>query len=249
MEGELKKWTNYISGWQPRHCVIKGELFYYFNKKGDPPRSKVHLAISRVEDSGSTKFEIDTGCISYFFKAKSVEEKTQWLQAFKAAKFQAEKSIIKGGDNKKKEEAIEINIGATNSLTFPEKLSYIRNLAHKLSTNNTEIHRHLAENYDLGQDEASTTLLNMLSNNKHDGNVFQHEFDQVIAKLSEFSVNINSINAFLNSGDNEVYKKVSIVSRSNRQSFNVNESKGIEVNFNQVIGENSNENQGKLYYN
>ena len=217
MEGEIKKWTNMLLGYQIRYCVITGEMFYYYNKKGEDVKGKVHLGISKLEDSNpdSEKFELDSGSNYYYFKANNLEEKQKWVRAIKEAKFNANKPQNKG----LKANKIANNDNALSrldnfgfepdsnsiSLNLPERLSYIRNLALKLSDNNIKIHKHLAENYDLGQDEPSISLLNMLSDNKHQSNVFQYEFDLLLTKLSGFSINLNNMNTFLNSGNNEIF--------------------------------------------
>jgi hypothetical protein len=35
MEGELLKWTNYYSGWQPRYVTVKDGMLSYYASKDD----------------------------------------------------------------------------------------------------------------------------------------------------------------------------------------------------------------------
>ena len=91
MEGELKKWVNILVRYQQRYCVILGDVFYYYNNKGEEAKGKVHLGISKLEDRSpdSDTFELDSGSNYYYFKANSIDDKKKWVNAIKEAKFNA----------------------------------------------------------------------------------------------------------------------------------------------------------------
>jgi hypothetical protein len=92
MEGILFKWTNYFSFWKQRYFVLRGNILYYYIKKGDRPRGRIHLAVALLNESpeDDTKFELDTGVSIVYLKADSRELKREWIQAIKKAKLDSE---------------------------------------------------------------------------------------------------------------------------------------------------------------
>lgn len=97
MEGEINKWTNYISGWQKRYLNLRGEILYYYEKKGENAKGKVHLAVSKIieNEENEFRFDINTGSYKYYFKTETKEEKQNWIQALKLAKFNADRNLLK----------------------------------------------------------------------------------------------------------------------------------------------------------
>jgi hypothetical protein len=90
MEGMLFKWTNYFSFWKKRYFVLRGNILYYYVKKGDRPRGRIHLAVSILNESPEdvTKFEIDTGVSIVYLKAQNKEMKKEWINAIKRSKLE-----------------------------------------------------------------------------------------------------------------------------------------------------------------
>jgi hypothetical protein len=120
MEGRLFKWTNYFSFWKERYFVLRGNILYYYVKKGERPRGRIHLTIALLNESpeDDTKFEIDTGLSIVYLKADSKEKKTEWLQAIKKAKFDANNN-----NEANKTEIIPVDYGThRNSLGSDDKL-------------------------------------------------------------------------------------------------------------------------------
>ena len=200
MEGHLEKWTNYFSGWQKRYCVIKGEIFYYFHNKGDPARGKVHLSLGKIEDvdKQGTKFDLDTGCNIYHLRTKSVEEKKKWINAFKIAKLEAEKSHKQQDKSKIEDNKMIVKESLNENTPLHLRLSRLRKYASNIEYNGVNIYKHITSSYDLGQDETSITLLSLLSNNKNETRLFNRELLEVLSKLHDFSSNVKYLNSFLN---------------------------------------------------
>jgi hypothetical protein len=93
MEGTLLKWTNYLFGWRERYFVIKGSICYYYIKKGDKPKGRIHLGICQINSTDDTKFELDTGINVVYMKAENKELRDEWVKALKSAKREAENKI------------------------------------------------------------------------------------------------------------------------------------------------------------
>lgn len=102
MEGEINKWTNLMSGWQKRILILKGEILYYYEKKGESAKGRVHLLVSQITEcqDDELKFEVNTGSTIFYFKTETKEEKANWIQALKQAKLNADRSLIKTDPNK-----------------------------------------------------------------------------------------------------------------------------------------------------
>jgi hypothetical protein len=95
MEGNLQKWTNYISTWKERYFVLTGVVLCYYKKRGEAARGKIHMGIATVRDGEDLKFEIDTGVSVIFLQAPDRDSKIAWLQALKKAKVEADKIKLK----------------------------------------------------------------------------------------------------------------------------------------------------------
>jgi hypothetical protein len=120
MEGNLYKWTNYFSFWKERYFVLRGNILYYYIKKGDRPRGRIHLAVALVNESpeDDTKFEIDTGLAILYLKAETKELKQEWIQAIKKSKVEGNNQ-----DLSKNENFISVDYGTQrNSLGGDDKL-------------------------------------------------------------------------------------------------------------------------------
>ena len=143
MEGNLLKWTNYISGWQERFFVLKGPLFYYYYNKNDKPRCKIHLGISTIiEDENCPFFQINTGSNIFFMKAQTETEQSNWIKAIKVGKLEGEKQIRQLNQNQ-----------SSNSLTL------IKDNLDKLKQQNEEIQK-VINNLNTNQIEDINLKLN-----------------------------------------------------------------------------------------
>ena len=88
MEGYLKKWTNFVSGWQSRYFMLKDGILYYCNKKNTPVKGTIHMKICKFEISPNEplKIIINSGTKALHLKTESVSEKLKWLNALRASK-------------------------------------------------------------------------------------------------------------------------------------------------------------------
>lgn len=191
MEGELDKWTNWLGGWKKRYCVVKGEIFYYYNNKGEPVKGKAHLGTSKIEEYSkeSTKFELDTGCAYFHFRASSIDEKKNWLNALKKAKLSADQQLNKGL------EQIE-TIPPQVSTAIPDRMSYLLSLANNLAKSNSNFVQFITTNYEVEQ-ETANQLLDMLKSHNNENNKFIKEIENLSANLNNFALHYNSLSQFL----------------------------------------------------
>ncbi|KAG7472860.1 hypothetical protein MATL_G00113660 [Megalops atlanticus] len=92
MEGVLLKWTNYLSGWQPRYFVLDGAfLDYYISQedvhKGSWGSIKMAACEIKVHPTDSTRMDLDLpGEQSLCLRAQSSGERQRWLVALGSAK-------------------------------------------------------------------------------------------------------------------------------------------------------------------
>uniref|UniRef100_A0A3B5AHZ6 Pleckstrin homology domain-containing family A member 8 n=1 Tax=Stegastes partitus TaxID=144197 RepID=A0A3B5AHZ6_9TELE len=92
MEGVLYKWTNYISGWQPRWFVLEGGTLSYYDSQEDAWKGckgsiKISVCEIQVHSSDSTRFDLTIPGEQYFYlKAINAAERQKWLVALGTAK-------------------------------------------------------------------------------------------------------------------------------------------------------------------
>uniref|UniRef100_A0A3P8SW72 Pleckstrin homology domain-containing family A member 8 n=1 Tax=Amphiprion percula TaxID=161767 RepID=A0A3P8SW72_AMPPE len=92
MEGVLHKWTNYISGWQPRWFVLDGGTLSYYDSQEDAWKGckgsiKISVCEIQVNSSDSTRFDLTIPGEQYFYlKAINAAERQKWLVALGTAK-------------------------------------------------------------------------------------------------------------------------------------------------------------------
>ncbi|XP_061112066.1 pleckstrin homology domain-containing family A member 8-like [Conger conger] len=92
MEGTLYKWTNYLSGWQPRWFVLDGGTLSYYDSQGEAGRGcKGHLQISaceiQVHPSDSRRVDLAVpGQQCFYLRAFNTAERQKWLVAMGTAK-------------------------------------------------------------------------------------------------------------------------------------------------------------------
>jgi hypothetical protein len=100
MEGTLLKWTNYLFGWRERWFVLRGNVLYYYYKKNEKPKGRIHLGVVVLSfTDADTKFELDTGTSVIYIKAGTKELKDSWVQAIKISKLDAENKLSVGNLN------------------------------------------------------------------------------------------------------------------------------------------------------
>ncbi|XP_053312186.1 pleckstrin homology domain-containing family A member 3-like, partial [Spea bombifrons] len=92
MEGFLQKWTNYLSGWQPRYFVLdRGILSYYDSQEdvGKASKGSIKMAVCEIQVHHSDSCRMDLiipreQC--FYLRAESVAERQRWLVALGSAK-------------------------------------------------------------------------------------------------------------------------------------------------------------------
>ncbi|XP_030636959.1 pleckstrin homology domain-containing family A member 8 [Chanos chanos] len=92
MEGVLYKWTNYISGWQPRWFVLaEGTLSYYDSEedawKGCKGSIRISVCEIQVHPTDITRMDlIIPGEQCFYLRALNAAERQKWLVALGTAK-------------------------------------------------------------------------------------------------------------------------------------------------------------------
>ncbi|KAK1896091.1 Pleckstrin like domain containing family A member 8 [Dissostichus eleginoides] len=92
MEGMLHKWTNYISGWQPRWFVLDGGTLSYYDSQEDALKGckgsiKISVCEIQVNPSDSTRVDLTIPGEQYFYlRAINAAERQKWLVALGTAK-------------------------------------------------------------------------------------------------------------------------------------------------------------------
>uniref|UniRef100_A0A672MMB5 Pleckstrin homology domain-containing family A member 8 n=1 Tax=Sinocyclocheilus grahami TaxID=75366 RepID=A0A672MMB5_SINGR len=92
MEGVLYKWTNYISGWQPRWFVLEGGTLSYYDSQEDAWKGckgsiKVSVCEIQVHPSDFTRVDLIIPGEQYFYlRAINAAERQKWLVALGTAK-------------------------------------------------------------------------------------------------------------------------------------------------------------------
>ncbi|CAI4220899.1 unnamed protein product [Auanema sp. JU1783] len=87
-KGILRKWTNYIAGWQDRYFEISNGTISYYKEKEDKAygcRGSVSLrGITIVEhEYDQSAFSLTAGTTHWFLKCESVDEKLTWIRLLK----------------------------------------------------------------------------------------------------------------------------------------------------------------------
>lgn len=164
MEGVLLKWVNYIFGWRERYFVLKGNVLYYYYKKGEKPKGKIHMAVAQLnQTSDPLKFEIDTGINVIYIKSASKEVKDEWIRAIKLSKLDGENKMqgnIFGFNNNlnreinRNDQEYTLNQSNRNSVITEDKLlkkiNLISRTADKLESDNSIMMNYLNMNDILG---------------------------------------------------------------------------------------------------
>ncbi|KAJ8335129.1 hypothetical protein SKAU_G00407680 [Synaphobranchus kaupii] len=92
MEGTLHKWTNYLSGWQPRWFVLDGGTLSYYDSqeevcKGCKGSLKISACEIQVHPSDTRRVDLTVPGQQYFYlRAITTAERQKWLVAMGTAK-------------------------------------------------------------------------------------------------------------------------------------------------------------------
>ncbi|XP_006832233.1 PREDICTED: pleckstrin homology domain-containing family A member 8 [Chrysochloris asiatica] len=92
MEGVLYKWTNYLSGWQPRWFLLCGGILSYYDSPEDAwkgCKGSIQMAVCEIQvhSVDNTRMDLVIPGEQYFYlKARSVAERQRWLVALGSAK-------------------------------------------------------------------------------------------------------------------------------------------------------------------
>ncbi|KAM9038980.1 pleckstrin homology domain-containing family A member 3 [Antechinus flavipes] len=92
MEGVLYKWTNYLTGWQPRWFVLDNGILSYYDSqddvcKGSKGSIKMAVCEIKVHPADNTRMElIIPGEQHFYMKAVNAAERQRWLVALGSAK-------------------------------------------------------------------------------------------------------------------------------------------------------------------
>ncbi|XP_032642626.1 pleckstrin homology domain-containing family A member 3-like isoform X2 [Chelonoidis abingdonii] len=92
MEGALLKWTNYLSGWQPRYFVLDSGILSYYDSqddvgKGSKGSIKMAVCEIKVHPTDPTRMELMIPGEQYFYlKAGGAAERQKWLVALGSSK-------------------------------------------------------------------------------------------------------------------------------------------------------------------
>uniref|UniRef100_A0A8C8S8G9 PH domain-containing protein n=1 Tax=Pelusios castaneus TaxID=367368 RepID=A0A8C8S8G9_9SAUR len=92
MEGALLKWTNYLSGWQPRYFVLDGGILSYYDSqddvgKGSKGSIKMAVCEIKVHPTDPMRIELVIPGEQYFYlKAGGPAERQKWLVALGSSK-------------------------------------------------------------------------------------------------------------------------------------------------------------------
>ncbi|XP_034040326.1 pleckstrin homology domain-containing family A member 3-like [Thalassophryne amazonica] len=92
MEGILYKWTNYMTGWQPRWFVLENGVISYYDSeddvgKGSKGSIKMSVCDIKVHPTDLTRLElIIPGEQHFYVRAVNAAERQRWLVALGSSK-------------------------------------------------------------------------------------------------------------------------------------------------------------------
>ncbi|XP_059822756.1 pleckstrin homology domain-containing family A member 3 isoform X2 [Hypanus sabinus] len=92
MEGILYKWTNYLTGWQPRWFVLDNGILSYYDSqddvnKGSKGSIKMAVCEIKVHPTDNTRMElIIPGEQHFYVKSVNAAERQRWLVALGSSK-------------------------------------------------------------------------------------------------------------------------------------------------------------------
>ena len=85
MEGYIFTWTNFIKGWRLRYAILEDNMLFISHKKTDTKNKSIEIKPNcRLIDDKKWKFSLgNIGQKLIYFKAKTMEEKEDWIQKLK----------------------------------------------------------------------------------------------------------------------------------------------------------------------
>ncbi|XP_060104703.1 pleckstrin homology domain-containing family A member 8 isoform X2 [Heteronotia binoei] len=92
MDGVLYKWTNYLSGWQPRWFLLGGGVLSYYDSREDAwkgCKGSIQMAVCEIQvhSTDNTRMDLIIPGEQYFYlKARNAAERQKWLVALGTAK-------------------------------------------------------------------------------------------------------------------------------------------------------------------
>ncbi|XP_072117881.1 pleckstrin homology domain-containing family A member 3 isoform X1 [Mobula birostris] len=92
MEGILYKWTNYLTGWQPRWFILDNGILSYYDSqddvnKGSKGSIKMSVCEIKVHPTDNTRMElIIPGEQHFYVKSVNAAERQRWLVALGSSK-------------------------------------------------------------------------------------------------------------------------------------------------------------------
>ncbi|XP_028605976.2 pleckstrin homology domain-containing family A member 8 isoform X1 [Podarcis muralis] len=92
MEGVLYKWTNYLSGWQPRWFILAGGVLSYYDSREDAwkgCKGSIQMAVCEIQVHSADNTRVDLiipGEQYFYLKARNAAERQKWLIALGTAK-------------------------------------------------------------------------------------------------------------------------------------------------------------------
>ncbi|XP_051883084.1 pleckstrin homology domain-containing family A member 3 isoform X2 [Pristis pectinata] len=92
MEGILYKWTNYLTGWQPRWFILDNGILSYYDSqddvnKGSKGSIKMAVCEIKVHPTDNTRMElIIPGEQHFYVKSVNAAERQRWLVALGSSK-------------------------------------------------------------------------------------------------------------------------------------------------------------------
>ena len=187
MEGNLLKWTNLIFGWSERYFVLKGNILYYYLKKGDKPKGRFHLSVCQINVIDSeNRFDIDTGLTIIYLKASNKELNDDWAKAFKAAKRDAD---------------IKLQSSQTNN--FNTSNIHDTNLNQNLNNNMNFDAEYYSNRNCITQEDRLLTKANLASSTASNLLIYNKKFSEIIQLMekndkSKFIQDLKNLNSDYN---------------------------------------------------
>ncbi|XP_067326339.1 pleckstrin homology domain-containing family A member 8 isoform X2 [Anolis sagrei] len=92
MEGVLYKWTNYLSGWQPRWFLLAGGVLSYYDSREDAwkgCKGSIQMAVCEIQVHPTDNTRVDLiipGEQCFYLKSKNAADRQKWLVALGTAK-------------------------------------------------------------------------------------------------------------------------------------------------------------------
>lgn len=93
-EGMLKKWTNFMNGFQKRYFVLYNDMLcYYTSKDRSGDLKKIHLKCATITPNRDDTIKINTGTHNFKLKFNSIAEKVEWTNALRVTQAKHEDEL------------------------------------------------------------------------------------------------------------------------------------------------------------